>query len=65
MTFSVNFSFLESEKEDNVTRALEMCKTILKDQENMSVIVTDRDTSLMNLVAMVFPISFALLCKYT
>lgn len=40
--FSVGFAFLESEKEVTVTRALEMCKTLLKDHENMSnVIVTD------------------------
>lgn len=45
--------------------ALKMCKTLLKDQENMSnVIVTDRDTALMNMVANVFPTSCALLCRY-
>lgn len=39
--------------------ALKMCKT------NMSnVIVTDRDTALMNMVANVFPTSCALLCRY-
>lgn len=31
ITFSTGFSFLEFEKEHNVTRALEMCKTMLKD----------------------------------
>ncbi|XP_050878002.1 protein FAR1-RELATED SEQUENCE 5-like [Lathyrus oleraceus] len=41
-TFSVGFAFLESEKEVTVTWALEMCKTLLKEHENMSnVIVTD------------------------
>ncbi|XP_050914620.1 protein FAR1-RELATED SEQUENCE 5-like [Lathyrus oleraceus] len=65
MPFSVDFAFLESEKEDNVTWALEMCKTMLKDQENLSqVIITDCDTTLMNLVATVFPTLSALLCKY-
>lgn len=43
------FAFLESEKEVNITRALEMCKTLLKDQENTpNVIVIDRGTTLMN-----------------
>ncbi|XP_058726499.1 uncharacterized protein LOC131597852 [Vicia villosa] len=41
-TFSVGFAFLESEKEDNVTWALEMSNTLLKDQENtLKAIVTD------------------------
>ncbi|XP_058769275.1 uncharacterized protein LOC131643138 [Vicia villosa] len=61
--FSVGFTFLESEKKDNVTWALEMCKTLLKDRGNMSkVISTDLDTALMNLVAKVFPTSYTLLC---
>lgn len=65
MTYLVGFAFLESEKENNVTWALEMCKTMLKEQENMSlVIITDRDNALMNSVATVFPTSSALLCKY-
>lgn len=56
-TFSMGFGFLESEKYDNVARALKMFKTILKDRENMpNVIFTDRDTTLMNLGAKVFPI---------
>lgn len=65
MTYLVDFSFFESEKEDNVTWDFKMCKTILKDQENMpQVIITDRDTTLMNSIATVFPTSSTLLCKY-
>lgn len=65
MTFSFGFAFLEFEKEDNITWALKMCITMLKDQENMPhVIIIDQDTALMNLVAMVFPTSSTLLCKY-
>lgn len=61
--FSMRFAFLESEKEINVTRALEMCKTLLKDQENMlNAIVTDRDITVMNSIAKSFPISYTLLC---
>lgn len=64
-TFSMRFAFLESEKEVNVTWALEMFKTLLKDQENMlNVIIIDRHTALMNSVAKVFPTSYALLCQY-
>lgn len=38
---------------------------MLKDQKKMlKVIVTDRDTALMNSVAKVFNISYALLCMY-
>ena len=41
-TISVGFGFLECEKEDNVTWALGICKTLLKDPQNMpKVIVID------------------------
>lgn len=65
MTFSLGFAFLESEKEEKVTQALEMCKNMFKDQENMpKFIVTDHDTTLMNLVVKVFHTSYALLYRY-
>lgn len=65
MTYSVDFAFLESEKEDNITWALEICKSMLKDKKYMPhVIITDRDTTIMNSVAMVFPTSSILFCKY-
>lgn len=49
MAYSIAFAFMECEKEDNVTRTLEMCRNLLKDTNNMPyVIVNDRDTSLMN-----------------
>ena len=64
-TYSVGFSFLECEKEDNFQWALEVCRSMLKDQEDMpKVIVTDHDTTLMNVVSIVFPTSSALLCRY-
>lgn len=64
-TYSVGFAFLESEKRENVTWALEVCRTILKDKENrLKVIVIDRDTTLMNSVAKVFHTSYALLSMY-
>ncbi|CAK8543126.1 unnamed protein product [Lathyrus sativus] len=51
-TYAIGFAFLECEKKDNFTWALEMCRSLLKDQvEIPKVIVTDRDTALMNVVA--------------
>lgn len=65
MTYSVDFAFLEFEKEDKVTYALEICKNVLKDQGNMPQAKdTDRDTALMNSISSVFPTSSALLWKY-
>lgn len=65
MTFSTGFAFFfESGKEDNVTCALEMCKTMLKDQENVpQIIVTNRDTAVINSIATMFSTSSALLRK--
>ncbi|XP_058776942.1 protein FAR1-RELATED SEQUENCE 5-like [Vicia villosa] len=60
MTYSVSFEFSKSEKEDNITWVLGICKTMLKDQENMpQVIITDHDITLMNSVSTMFPNSFA------
>lgn len=64
-TSSVGFTFLDSEKEKNVTWDLDVCRAMLKDKENTpKVIVTDRDTTLINLIAKVFPNSYILLCRY-
>ncbi|XP_050920489.1 uncharacterized protein LOC127138135 [Lathyrus oleraceus] len=53
-TYSIGFAFLECEKEDNLTWALEVCQTLLKDQGVMpKVIATDRDIALMKSVAKV------------
>jgi alpha-glucosidase len=46
--FNVGFAFLTNEKEDNSKRALETCRSLLRDNEGMSkVIATDKDKSLM------------------
>lgn len=64
-TCFVGFAFLECEKEVNFTWALEVCRTLLKDQGEMpKMIVTDRDIALMKSVAKVFSSSNALLCRY-
>ncbi|XP_050909697.1 protein FAR1-RELATED SEQUENCE 5-like [Lathyrus oleraceus] len=52
--YFVGFAFLESEKEENGTWVLEVCRAMLKDQEKIpKVIVTDRDITLMNSVVKV------------
>ncbi|XP_050886362.1 uncharacterized protein LOC127091721 [Lathyrus oleraceus] len=64
-TYSIGFTVLKCEKEDNFTWALKVCRTLFKDQGEMpKAIVTGRDIALMNLVAKVFPSSNALLCRY-
>lgn len=46
----------KSEKDGNVTWVLEVCQTMLKNQESMpKVIITDHDITLMNSVARLFP----------
>lgn len=60
-TYSLGFAFLERKKEENVTWVLEVCREMLKNQEEMpKVIVTDHDTTLMNSV----PKDFLLLMHY-
>ncbi|CAK8534629.1 unnamed protein product [Lathyrus sativus] len=61
-TYSNGFAFLEYEKKDNFTWALEVCRALLKIQGEMpKAIVTDRDTTLMNSVAKLFHYSNELL----
>lgn len=51
-------------KEENFTRAIQLCINLLKCKENMlKVVFTDRDTVLMNVAAKTFPTSTALVCK--
>lgn len=65
MTYSIDFAFLECEKEDNVIWTLEMCHNLLKDSKNISqVIVTNCNTSQMKSIVKIFPSSYALLCRY-
>jgi alpha-glucosidase len=64
-TYSVGFAFLTNEKEENFAWALQMCVSLLRSKDiTPKVIVTDRDTTLMNAVAEVFPNSVALVCSY-
>jgi len=65
LTYSVGFAFMTSEKEDNFTWALQMLLKLLEPNSHMpKVVVTDRDTSMMNAVENVFPDSSAILCYF-
>jgi len=64
-TYYVAFVFLAYEKEGSFTWILEMLVGLLSLKLNMpKVIVTDRDTTLMNVVAKVLPKNAALLCYF-
>jgi len=65
MTYSVAFAFLSFEQENNFTWALEMLVGLLTSKLNMpKVIVTDRNTALMNVVATVLPEIEHVLCYF-
>jgi len=65
MTYSVGFTFLHFELEDNFTWALTMVKGLLSSKDNKpKVIVTDRDGALMNVVGTVFPETYTMLCFF-
>jgi hypothetical protein len=64
-TYSIGFSFLTSEKNENFSWDLQMLLDLLKSKDNMpKVIVTDKDTTLMNDVAVIFPKSTTILCQF-
>jgi len=65
MTYSIGFSFMTSEKADNFTWALQMLLKLLKPNSYMpKVVVTDRDMTLMNVVANDLPDNSAILCYF-
>ena len=57
MTFSVDFAYLEEEQDDNFSWYLDTLKALMHDQLIPSVVVTDRDLTLMNAVKKIFPVS--------
>ncbi|XP_027192409.2 uncharacterized protein [Cicer arietinum] len=63
MAFCVGFAYLQSERVDNFTWALQMVKEQITSGE-VEVIVTDRDLALMNAVENVFPKAVNLLCLF-
>ncbi|XP_038683661.1 protein FAR1-RELATED SEQUENCE 5-like [Tripterygium wilfordii] len=64
MTFCIGFVFLQAEKEDNYTWALNCLRSTLDESTFPRVIVTDRDLALMRSCAQVFPESMKLLCRW-
>ncbi|XP_027934490.1 uncharacterized protein LOC114189955 [Vigna unguiculata] len=65
LTFSAAFAFLSSEKQNNFIWALERLRGLFMTSEGgPQVIVTDRDLALMNVVGMVFPECYHLLCRF-
>jgi len=65
MTYSVAFAFLIAEKEDNFVWVLHLLLQLLSSKKDMpNVVVTDRDTVLMNALATVLPKTTALLCYF-
>ena len=63
LTFSVALAYLEGESEGNYTWALSRLKTILEDGWVPSIIVTDRELALMNVIERVFPTTRHMLCR--
>ena len=65
MTYSVDFGFVTHEKEENFVWVLQMMRKLLMSKMNIpKVVVTDRDTALMNAVANVLPESYAMNCYF-
>jgi DNA-directed RNA polymerase subunit L len=65
LTYSVGVGFVTHEKEENFVWVLQMMLKLLKSKINMpKVVVIDRDTTLMNVVATVLPESKAILCYF-
>ncbi|KAL5122085.1 PKS-NRPS hybrid synthetase [Glycine soja] len=65
LTFSVAFAFVESERADNFTWALQKLRGLIVKEDDMpQVIVTVGDIALMSAVQVVFPSSSNLLCRF-
>ena len=63
LTFSVCFAYIEREREDNYSWALDKLKGFMGNNMLPSVIVTDREVALMNVIQNVFPTITHLLCR--
>lgn len=64
LTFSIAFAYLESERDDNYTWALERLRSMMEDDALPRVIVTDKDLALMSTIRAVFPRATNLLCRW-
>jgi hypothetical protein len=63
-TYAIAFGFLTSEKEDNFVWALRTVSNFWRCKDELKVIVTDRDQTLIKAVDDVFPKCTTLLCQY-
>jgi hypothetical protein len=64
-TFNVAFAFIKNEKEENFIWVLQQCRSLMRSKGvEPNVTVTDRDTTLMNIVDKVFPDASPLICRY-
>ena len=64
ISFSAGFALLSSEKEEQYIWALRMFRESLAKDNMPSTIVTDREIALMNALAIVFPDTKFLLCRW-
>ncbi|XP_057418428.1 uncharacterized protein LOC130712620 [Lotus japonicus] len=64
-TYTIGFGYMCNEREPEVTWALEKLRGLLLKEEDMpKVMVTDKDTALMNAVTATFPTTAHLLCQF-
>ena len=65
LTYSVGFGFVTHEKVENFVWVLQMMRKLLTSKMNMpKVVVTNRDKTLMNVVATVLPECYAMNCYF-
>ncbi|XP_028071740.1 uncharacterized protein LOC114274068 [Camellia sinensis] len=60
----VAFAYLQYEKEDNYTWTLGLLRNVMDENTLPSVVVTDRESALMNAICTVFPTTTNLLCRW-
>eukprot|EP00268_Persea_americana_P034804 TRINITY_DN3440_c2_g1_i6.p1 TRINITY_DN3440_c2_g1~~TRINITY_DN3440_c2_g1_i6.p1 ORF type:complete len:952 (-),score=86.58 TRINITY_DN3440_c2_g1_i6:87-2942(-) len=63
-TFSVCFAYLQYEREDNYAWALGILRSVIGEGALPSVIVTDREITLMKAISTVFPGATHFLCRW-
>ncbi|XP_057806170.1 PKS-NRPS hybrid synthetase cheA-like [Salvia miltiorrhiza] len=64
LTFTIAFVYMEAEREENYTWAMEKLKGLMPSNILPKVILTDRDLALMNPIKRVFPEATNLLCRW-
>nr|KAJ0193618.1 hypothetical protein LSAT_V11C800398700 [Lactuca sativa] len=64
MTFSIAFVYMHEEKQSNYVWALDCLKSVMEGCMLSLIIVTGRETALMNAYAIIFPDAKGLLCRW-